>query len=111
MSEIHIPESDDPDGVVVATVATRAARNRERSGSARNHHPGPVVGLVTPRLHEGDTEELLPNDELVEDPDQELFMSCQLTSSFGEEKGKVVVLVLFSPSSESRLFLYYYFVW
>lgn len=104
MSEIHIPENDDPDGVVIATVATRAARSRERSASARNHHHEPVVGLVTPRLYEQDTEELLPNDELAEDVDQDLFMSCQLTSSFGEEKGKVV-LVLFSPGSCTRLFL------
>lgn len=87
MSEIHVPENDDPDGVVIATVATRAARSRERSASARNHHHEPVVGLVTPRLYEQDTEELLPNDELAEDVDQDLFMSCQLTSSFGEEKG------------------------
>lgn len=92
MSEIHIPEGDDPDGVVIATVATRAARSRERSTSSRNHQP--VVGLITPHPHEEDTEELLPNDELVEDADQDLFMSCQLTSSFGEEKGKIELIIV-----------------
>nr|XP_045611689.1 putative sodium-coupled neutral amino acid transporter 7 [Procambarus clarkii] len=88
-------EAGVADGVVAAVVA----KSRNKSGSSSS--VGPVVGLVTPHvhdpnhnhnylhsLHDEDDLALLTDQEAAYDEHQEvLFASCQLSSIYGEDSG------------------------